>query len=114
MSDKTLSNESSNGLNEGTLLNRMTNRIRQSLELQEILSATVREVRSFLGTDRVKIYQFQADGSGQVIAESIHDNRLPSLLGLFFHQAIFHLLAGSYLSKHDNAASLIFRPNRSL
>jgi len=84
MSDKTLSNESNNGLNEGTLLNRMTNRIRQSLELQEILSATAREVRSFLGTDRVKIYQFQPDGSGQVIAESIHDNRLPSLLGLFF------------------------------
>ena len=72
------------GVTEGSLLNRMTNRIRRSLELQEILTATVAEVRSFLGTDRVKIYRFQPDGSGQVIAESIHNNRLPSLLGLYF------------------------------
>ncbi|MBA3922880.1 MAG: GAF domain-containing protein, partial [Nostocaceae cyanobacterium] len=54
------------------------------LELQEILSATVAEVRSFLGTDRVKIYQFKTDGSGIVIAESIKAERLPPLLGLHF------------------------------
>ena len=69
---------------KGLLLNRMTNRIRRSLELQEILSATVSEMRSFLDTDRVKIYRFESDGSGQVIAESIAQNRLPSLLGLHF------------------------------
>ncbi|NEP60773.1 MAG: GAF domain-containing protein [Symploca sp. SIO2G7] len=69
---------------KGLLLNRMTNRIRRSLELQEILSATVSEMRSFLDTDRVKIYRFEPDGSGQVIAESIAPNRLPSLLGLHF------------------------------
>ena len=57
-------------LTQGNLLNRMTNRIRQSLELQEILSATVAEVKSFLGPDRVKIYCFQPDGAGQVIAEA--------------------------------------------
>jgi light-regulated signal transduction histidine kinase (bacteriophytochrome) len=66
------------------LLHRMTNRIRQSLELQEILSATVAEVRSFLGTDRVKIYRFDPDGSGEVIAESLFEQRLPSLLGQHF------------------------------
>ena len=71
-------------LSQGTLLNRMTNRIRQSLELQEILSCTVQEIRSFLGTDRVKIYRFHADGTGQVIAESVIQNRLPSLMGLHF------------------------------
>jgi light-regulated signal transduction histidine kinase (bacteriophytochrome) len=84
MSHKIRRDKTNKGLDEGALLNRMTNRIRQSLELQEILSATVKEVRSFLGTDRVKIYRFQPDGSGQVIAESIHKSRLPSLLGLFF------------------------------
>jgi light-regulated signal transduction histidine kinase (bacteriophytochrome) len=41
-------------------------------------------VRSLLQTDRVMIYKFHPDGSGQVIAESIHNNRLPSLLGLNF------------------------------
>ncbi|MGL5796455.1 MAG: ATP-binding protein [Waterburya sp.] len=76
----------------GMLLHRMINRIRQSLELSIILSGTTAEVRSFLGTDRVKIYQFKADGSGEVVAESICDARcagvanrnLPSLLGQNF------------------------------
>ena len=36
----------------------MTDRIRQSLELSEILSSTATEVRAFLGTDRVKVYRF--------------------------------------------------------
>lgn len=62
------------------LLHRMTNRIRQSLELPEILAVTVAEVRAFLGTDRVKIYRFHEDGSGEVIAEAIREHRLPSLL----------------------------------
>ncbi|MBD2387724.1 GAF domain-containing protein [Cylindrospermum sp. FACHB-282] len=71
-------------LNQEDLLHRMIKQIRRSLELQEILTTTVNEVRSFLGTDRVKVYQFAADGSGEVIAESIHEQRLPSLLGLHF------------------------------
>jgi len=71
-------------MNQETLLNRMTNRIRQSLELQEILSVTVAEMRSFLDTDRVMVYQFHPDGTGQVIAESVVENRLPSLLNLHF------------------------------
>jgi len=68
----------------GGLLHRITSRIRQSLELQEILSVTVAEVRSLLQTDRVKVYRFHPDGSGQVIAESIALNRLPSLVNLNF------------------------------
>ncbi len=71
-------------LTQGSLLNRMTNRIRQTLELQEILAATVTEVQSFLDTDRVKIYRFQPDGTGQVIAEATRPDRLPSLRGLHF------------------------------
>ncbi len=63
------------------MLHRMIDRIRQSLELSEILAATVEEVRTFLQTDRVKVYQFHEDGSGEVVAESIRDQQLPSLLG---------------------------------
>ena len=66
------------------LLHKITTCIRQSLELQEILSATVREMRSFLRSDRVMIYRFHADESGEVIAESIEPDCLPSLLGLNF------------------------------
>jgi GAF domain-containing protein len=69
---------------EESLLHRITNRIRRSLELEEIITVTTAEVRSLLKTDRVMIYKFHADDSGQVIAESIYENRLPSLLGLNF------------------------------
>jgi PAS domain S-box-containing protein len=45
-------------------------KIRQSLELDDILNTTVTEVREFLQTDRVLIYRFNPDWSGQVVVES--------------------------------------------
>ncbi len=66
------------------LLHRIANRVRESLELKDILSAMTAEMRAYLNTDRVKIYQFNSDGSGVVIAESLAENRLPSLMGLHF------------------------------
>lgn len=66
------------------LLHRMINQIRHSLELPTILNATVAEVRAFLQTDRVKVYRIDTDGSGEVVAEAIHDHRLPSLLHHWF------------------------------
>ena len=72
------------GIDRSVLLHRMIDRIRKSLDLQEILTATVAEIRSFLATDRVMVYRFHADSSGEVIAESINKKRLPSLLGLNF------------------------------
>ncbi|MEA5603507.1 GAF domain-containing protein [Nostoc sp. UHCC 0252] len=71
-------------LDQESLLHRMIKQIRRSLDLQDILTTTVSEVRLFLRADRVKVYRFDADGSGEVIAESIHEQRLPSLLGLRF------------------------------
>ncbi|BAY21601.1 multi-sensor signal transduction histidine kinase [Calothrix sp. NIES-2100] len=71
-------------LEQEGLLRRITNSIRQTLDLEDILKTTTTEVRSLLSTDRVMIYKFHADGSGQVIAESIYNDRLPSLLGLNF------------------------------
>uniref|UniRef100_UPI00320C01B9 histidine kinase n=1 Tax=Synechococcus sp. (strain JA-2-3B'a(2-13)) TaxID=321332 RepID=UPI00320C01B9 len=66
------------------LINRITHQIRQSLELDQILRATVEEVRAFLGTDRVKVYRFDPEGHGTVVAEARGGERLPSLLGLTF------------------------------
>ena len=66
------------------LLRRLTHRIRRSLELADILKATVIEVGEFLSSDRIAVYQFRPDNSGQVIAESIRHDRLPSLLGASF------------------------------
>ncbi|NJK69029.1 MAG: GAF domain-containing protein [Microcoleus sp. CSU_2_2] len=71
-------------LDREVLVRRITERIRQSLELEEILTCAVGEVRSFLKTDRIMIYRFSPDGSGEVVAESLNSNRLPSLQGLNF------------------------------
>ncbi|MEA5573749.1 GAF domain-containing protein [Calothrix sp. UHCC 0171] len=67
-----------------TLLQRTINRIRKNLELQKILEAVVIDIRSFLPTDRIMVYRFEPDGSGKVIAESVCEEKLPSLLGLNF------------------------------
>jgi light-regulated signal transduction histidine kinase (bacteriophytochrome) len=72
-------------LGQSSLLHRLTHRIRRSLSLQEILDATVAEVQQFLALDRVKIYRFHSDGSGQVLAECLSPQQpLPPLLGLNF------------------------------
>ena len=46
-------------------------RIRQSLDLDSIMSQTVEEVRLFLQADRVLIYRFEPDWSGLIVAESV-------------------------------------------
>lgn len=61
------------------LLTGITHRIRQSLDVYEVLNTTVLEVRQFLQTDRVLVYRLQPDMSGVVIAESVA-NGWPSLL----------------------------------
>ncbi|MEW6491106.1 MAG: PAS domain S-box protein [Cyanobacteriota bacterium] len=53
------------------LLGQISQRIRQSLKLSEILQTTVNEVREFLQTDRVIIHRFRTDGSGQIVVESL-------------------------------------------
>ncbi len=66
------------------LFGRVTHWIQRSHELSEIIAAAVKEIGEFLNCDRVKIYQFQADETGRVVAEWIREQRLPSLLGLTF------------------------------
>lgn len=70
-------------IKQDDLLCRITNCISSSLELTETFTKVLGEVRSYLASDRVMIYQFHPDNSGQVVAESIN-NILPSLLGLNF------------------------------
>lgn len=54
--------------------------IRQFLDLNEILAATVNEVRRIFGCDRVIIYRFKPDLSGVIIVESVADPAF-SMLG---------------------------------
>ncbi|MBM0743992.1 GAF domain-containing protein [Phormidium sp. CLA17] len=54
------------------LVMEITQRIRRSLNLQDILQTTVDEVRQYLQTDRVIIFQFASNWSGTVLVESVN------------------------------------------
>lgn len=54
-----------------SLLRVMTNQIHQSLDLEEILQTAVREVRQFLNTSRVVVYQFMTGWEGKVVVEDV-------------------------------------------
>ncbi|WP_377964231.1 PAS domain-containing hybrid sensor histidine kinase/response regulator [Almyronema epifaneia] len=70
------------------LVAEITLRIRESLDLQEILNTTVTEVRNFLQTDRVLIYRFNEDWSGQIVVESVSDG-WTSILDMPIHDPCF-------------------------
>jgi len=53
------------------ILAKIVEKIRRSLEIDTIFATTTDEVRQLLQADRVAIYQFSPDGTGQFVAESI-------------------------------------------
>lgn len=71
-------------IQQGLLLQQITNSLDGALNLQEVFNTIVEQVQVFLQVDRVKLYRFEADCSGAVIAEAVRLDRLPSLLGLHF------------------------------
>ncbi|MGB7084417.1 MAG: ATP-binding protein, partial [Phormidesmis sp.] len=64
-------------------LKRPVSRIQQAQSLSELCHVAVEEVKQVTGFDRVMVYQFDKDGSGSVIAESIEPNMTP-YLGLHY------------------------------
>jgi PAS domain S-box-containing protein len=65
-------------------------RIRQSLNLEDILNRTVAEVRQFLATDRAIIFRFEQDWSGTVAVESVGEDWLP-ILGTNIYDPCFEI-----------------------
>jgi two-component system, OmpR family, sensor histidine kinase VicK len=70
------------------LFSEVTLKIRQSLQLKEILRATVTEVQRILHADRVLIYQVLSDGTGKPISESVLPD-YPAILGMEFPEEVF-------------------------
>ncbi|MEM7793383.1 MAG: GAF domain-containing protein [Cyanobacteria bacterium P01_C01_bin.118] len=60
-------------LEQQQLLSQTINAIRDSLQIEEIFETTTQRIQSLFKTDRVVIYQFNADWSGQFVAESVAD-----------------------------------------
>ena len=66
----------------------VTLKIRQSLQLEEILRTAVTEVQSILQADRVLIYQVFANGTGMPIKEAVLADYAP-ILGVEFPEEVF-------------------------
>ena len=52
-------------------LARAIQRMRQTLDIETIFTATTSELRQLINCDRVLIYQFNSDWSGEVVSESV-------------------------------------------
>ena len=61
------------------VLSRAITRIQQSFDVDTIFRTTTQEVRRLLKCDRVAIYQFNPDWSGQFVAESVASGWTPLL-----------------------------------
>ena len=87
-------------------LARLSEQMRQTLDLETILKTTTEEVRAILNCDRVALYQFHPDWSGDFVFESVAEGWLP-LVGT--RESVIkdtHLqeTAGGRYSKHQSLA----------
>lgn len=81
------------------LVAEITQRIRQSLNLEKILSTAVAEIRQFFKTERVFIYRFEPDWGGVVVVESVAIG-CPSILGVKLKDNFFEEAFNRELYKH--------------
>jgi signal transduction histidine kinase len=80
------------------LLNAILLKIQCELNLDQILSITVKEAQELLRIDRVVIYQFQEDWSGTFVVEAINAPVL-SILGKTINDSCFNQ---DYVRKYQN------------
>jgi light-regulated signal transduction histidine kinase (bacteriophytochrome)/CheY-like chemotaxis protein len=71
------------GLNAGAVVRGMVARLQQTSDQRTFYRVAAREMRALTGFDRVMIYRFDPDGSGEVIAEAARAG-LESYLGLHY------------------------------
>jgi light-regulated signal transduction histidine kinase (bacteriophytochrome)/CheY-like chemotaxis protein len=70
-------------VNSGELVRLMLGRVRKTRGITELAQEAARQVTILTGFDRVMVYRFAADGSGEVIAE-VAKSGLESFLGLHY------------------------------
>ena len=79
------------------LVDAIQERIRSSLNLEEVMTVAVEEVRQFLSTDRTVIYRFNPDWSGFIAVESVGADTMP-ILGFYINDPCFR---ESYISVYE-------------
>ncbi|MGD1865210.1 MAG: GAF domain-containing protein [Phormidesmis sp.] len=70
------------------LMVQIAQQIRQSLDIDDVLTTTVAEVQRFLQADRVLIYHFEPNGTGQAIYETVLPP-YPKILNQRFDEEVF-------------------------
>ncbi len=88
------------------LTHHISQQIHQSLDLPVILQTAVTEVRQFLQTDRVIIFQMHADGNGTVVAESV-ESPWRNILSEVIHDPCF----GDSHAKQYRDGRIMAKPN---
>lgn len=74
----------------------VTLKIRQSLQIDEILQTSVTEVQKLLKADRVLIFRLHSDGSGTVVKEAVVTG-FPAILG---HKVVDTCFINEYIPKY--------------
>jgi light-regulated signal transduction histidine kinase (bacteriophytochrome) len=70
-------------VNSGELVRLMLGRLRKTRGMTELAQESARQLKVLTGFDRVMVYRFQEDGSGEVMAEAASSG-LESFLGLHY------------------------------
>jgi light-regulated signal transduction histidine kinase (bacteriophytochrome)/CheY-like chemotaxis protein len=70
-------------VNSGELVRLMLERLRKTNGIAELAHESARQLKALTGFDRVMVYRFHEDGSGEVIAETASSG-LESFLGLHY------------------------------
>ena len=83
----------------------IANKIRQSLEIDNVFNTATTEVRELLQADRVAIYRFLPDWSGEFVAESMAPGWTP-LVGVqpIIEDSFLQETSGGRYAKHENLA----------
>ena len=88
------------------LLSQISLKIRNSLDLPEILDTSVTEVRKFIGSERVLIYKISPPQNNVIIAESV-DKDFTKTLGMNIKESFFESQANRDEYIHDCRQQII-------
>jgi methyl-accepting chemotaxis protein PixJ len=85
---------------------KITNRLRQSADLDTIFKTTTQDIRQLLHCDRVAVYRFRDDWSGEFIAESVASawGRLVSTDSKHWQDTFLQETKGGRLAKGESLA----------
>jgi len=91
VSDRKVAEENlKNQYRRSQLLAEVALKIRQSLQIEEILQTTVTELQRIFQVDRTLIFQFQPDGTGIIVKESVTE-QFPAVIDQHLDDPCFRL-----------------------